>query len=147
MQDIDEQQHRFRCWAWAIAVIVAATLPLASVPVLYPPKCPVTPEAYTRLREGMSLSQVKEILGGPPGDYATVPVEGIRLFHGIVYLPSRPVYTWQGNDCMIRVGFLDGEVVNALEIVSTPRAKVGFWQLVGWYLDRWRGRVRSGGTE
>jgi hypothetical protein len=41
--------------------------------LMMPRQCPVTHEAYSLVKEGMTQSEVHAILGGPPGDYRTRP--------------------------------------------------------------------------
>ena len=42
-------------------------------PLLFPQPCPVTKAAFDRIEIGMNLREVVKVLGGLPGDYATIP--------------------------------------------------------------------------
>jgi hypothetical protein len=61
-----------------LAVVIAAGMVLVLPPSesLPPPQWPgVTPENFGRIKIGMSRRDVAALLGGPPGNYSTVPVK------------------------------------------------------------------------
>jgi hypothetical protein len=70
----------------------------AGVVVLWPRPAPerITRENYDRIRAGMTRAEIETILG-PPGDYTTAPIEGVRVASStfsapgseIAYLESR----------------------------------------------------------
>jgi hypothetical protein len=63
--------------------LAALTLLASLIAILYPKSSNVriTDTAYKQLRNGMTLSQIKAILGGPPGDYG--PGEGFVAIWGM----------------------------------------------------------------
>jgi hypothetical protein len=57
-----------------LAVVGLFALVVIGAFVLWPQEDRITWQNCDRLKEGMSRAEVEAILGGPPGDYTTVPV-------------------------------------------------------------------------
>jgi hypothetical protein len=78
---------------------------------------------------------VQAILGGPPGDYRTVPVEPYFGSGGGVSWDM-----WQGDEVEVWIGFERGVVVTWMEHPKEP-ASIGTAEVMLWRLgrakDRW----------
>jgi hypothetical protein len=97
-----------------LAVVAAAGM--VAVVVTWPPFQPVrpplnpggvTPEDFQRIEKGMSRREVETILGGPPGNYATVGVK--ERLRGSRQAISKD--RWIGNRAAIDVWFSGDRVV------------------------------------
>jgi hypothetical protein len=64
-------------------------------------------ESYSLIREGMTELQVAELLGGPPGNYATrptlIPLHGVGAWTSGVGVVRCEV--WQSDDGLVAVSF------------------------------------------
>jgi hypothetical protein len=117
---------------WTVSLLVAVAAAAAAIylisasppwPVGVLPKPGVTKANYQRIERGMMLEQVIALLGAPPGDYRTGPVElDLRewdwKFDNMMNAPEwwlgevRPrVEWWRGDEGTFWVCFLDGREV------------------------------------
>jgi hypothetical protein len=120
--------------------------------LLLPPlKSPVTRAAFERIRPGMTLAEVEEVLGGPPGHYETGEVDldlsrGTGEFFNIhlsmeVLLGKRQFRHewWKGDEGLAWVCFDEqGRVVTkeftpGRRVPSSPWERVRLWlKRLGW---------------
>jgi hypothetical protein len=99
-----------------VVLTVLAVVVVIAVVVTWPPSQPVrsplkpggvTPEDFQRIEKGMSRREVETILGGPPGNYATVGVK--ERLTGSKQAISKD--RWIGNRAAIDVWFSGDRVV------------------------------------
>ena len=85
----------------------------------------VTQANYERIREGMTLREVENLLGGPPGNYSRIPDKEAGLW---TIDPSRPDLNrqffigrevWIGNELAVAVWFDDQGGVTRKESYET----------------------------
>jgi hypothetical protein len=85
----------------------------------------VTQANYERIREGMTLPEVENLLGGPPGNYSRIPDKEAGLW---TIDPSRPDLNrqffigrevWIGNELAVAVWFDDRGRVARKEAYET----------------------------
>lgn len=117
----------------ALIFLLSVLLALAT-----PARCPVTEAACERITVGMTVAEVESILGGPPGDYRTMPVPHPSLSSkdgGIFDLRD-----WCGNQGGVEVFFdASGRVQGAwFEKIEAP--SVGPVEMISWRLTRLRER-------
>jgi hypothetical protein len=82
--------------------VLAAIVALVGAFIMWPRTDRITAANCGLIREGMSQSDVEGILGGPPGDYRTVPTKEWMLKP---YRPGEEPKTWQGDTGDIQVVF------------------------------------------
>jgi hypothetical protein len=120
--------------AWSLFAIAVPLLLLgAALPALVRP-CPVTRAALDRVKEGMSRAEVEAILGGPPGDLRTRPVE---VYHGT--FGDRPWEFWRGDEGDAWV-YYEGDLVGGATFVGLDPIPIGTLELLRWRLGRWARR-------
>jgi hypothetical protein len=68
-----------RVWLWLGLLVTLATAGIAGVEILWP-RSPINQENFEKIQMGMSLQEVQDIFGRPPGDYSTAEV--IVVGHG-----------------------------------------------------------------
>jgi hypothetical protein len=115
------------------------------VTLLMPRPSKVTRENYERIKMGMSPANVEQILGGPPGDYSTVPTDypggGMDIVVDIEELKAAhksgldQAGRWSGDEGNVLVCYLDGKAVCKSFTPEEP-VKVGTLDLVRWRLHR-----------
>jgi hypothetical protein len=85
----------------------------------------ITQANYQRIREGMTLQEVENLLGGPPGNYSRIPDKEAALW---TIDPDRPDLdrqffigreVWVGNEWAVAVWFDDEERVARKESYAT----------------------------
>src|SRR5262245_30022210 len=99
---------------WILLLAVGAGL--AVLPILwyaFSLRSGVTQANYERIRDGMTLREVANLLGGPPGNYSRIPDKEAGLW---TIDPSRPDLNrqffigrevWIGNELAVAVWFDD----------------------------------------
>ena len=120
-------------------VVVSA----AGLIVLRPWGDRLTTANISRVRPGMTRAEVETILGGPPGDYATVrTVSANRPYENVVNLAGGSTVRcsdWRDDYCLIRVTWDGGGAVSG--VVWEPNKASGDGPLgnLRWRFERqWR---------
>jgi hypothetical protein len=125
----------------------------AILPIVVPRPSPVTRAVYERIKKGMTEAEVEEILGGPPGDYATRPRQWTYRSSFLFYsrMPTAEWdhwkwEKWDGDDVTVWVDFHRRDVtsefvVDCMRCEEVQRLEVGPVELLRWRFDRWRARV------
>jgi hypothetical protein len=125
----------------AVGFVLAGVLVALVMPVM-PGHCPVTGAACDRIEKGMTLAQVEQILGGPPGDYRTQPTAyppGIALD---LREPSGRIENWDGDEGIVVVVFSPGpERVMFVNFIRARASNPGPVARATWRLGRLRARV------
>lgn len=88
-------------------------------------------ENYGLIERGMSLNQVEDLLGVPPGKYAIGNVDHtFSAWSG----PAIPWTTWAGNEGMIRVAFdAEGNVWSKNWVRGRRQFSLAWWCAeLGW---------------
>jgi hypothetical protein len=101
---------------------VALLLGGALFALLRPWHCPVTHSTFAWIKEDMTRAEVETILGGPPGDYRTRPVdtEGFH-FPTATLAGLTQMQEWQGDEGDIVLRFDDdGRVQSAFFAEAAP---------------------------
>lgn len=96
-----------------LQVVAAGLLVLvgAAAFALWPRPSRVTRENFSRISTGMTLPEIEAILGGPPGDYRTVPTTAPRGWHGRegIHVSGEfciaVTHVWHGDSGEIEVDF------------------------------------------
>jgi hypothetical protein len=86
-----------------LGVVIAA-----GAVMLWPPPDRITLENHARIQVDMTLSEIEAILGGPPGDYRTVPTETDQTLPRRLTLAQNEALSedhmfWHGNDLSIGI--------------------------------------------
>jgi hypothetical protein len=116
------------------------------VPLVMPRPSRVTRANYERIEMGMTQAQVEEILGGPPGDYSTVPTDyhaggPMDIVVDMEELKAAPKSglhqdgSWFGDEGNVSVGYLDGKALCKTFTPTEPVA-VETLELLRWRLER-----------
>jgi hypothetical protein len=143
-------KREVRWWRFPVRKLFIGLLALSLVllgtmlPLTSPWRCPVTEEAADRIERGMTLAEVEGILGGPTGDYRTIPraaLDPIEGFSGGDNLFNRcEKKTWEGDEGDVEVYFLEDRVVALIfrRIEPSPPGPVdiALWRLKR-LEDRW----------
>jgi hypothetical protein len=114
----------------------------ALLTLTWPRPSKVTRENRDRIKEGMTLAEVEEILGGPAGDYRTMPIEYPEYPSGVPCgsLPSGSLAGWAGDEGAVEVYFCSVEpytVIGTDFLEAGP--KPGLVESLRWRLQRrWR---------
>jgi len=103
------------------------------LPLMLPERCPVNRAAFERIEEGMTVAEVEEILGGPPGDYRTLPPPPFQV--GISFGPPLDRRKWRGDGidvevCFNNVGRVGWKVSGEQELPALTPAERIRWRLV-----------------
>jgi hypothetical protein len=133
---MEQHLESARGWSrsWLLGAIAVPLLLLSiALPALFRP-CPVTRAALERVKEGMSRPEVEAILGGPPSDYRTRPVE---LYVGT--FGDRPWEFWRGDEGDAWV-YYEGGVVGGANFVELAPIPISTFELLQWRLGRWTRR-------
>jgi hypothetical protein len=136
--------------------LVAVGLVLAGLllPLVMPRHCPVNRAACEKIKVGMTLAQVEQILGGPSGDYRTRPTRlrwpftdaQVSIGSGVpVLLLPLHVLTastvWEGDSGWVAVWFEEGAVVSWEFNEEVEPFNPGPVAIATWRLGRLRARV------
>jgi hypothetical protein len=127
-----------------IALIVFGTL----FAILSPRHCSVTRGAFNRIEVGMTRAEVETILGGPPGDYSSIPTDPISetwsidgpangfLSNGFLLKDEGGMtcLRWDGNDGAVWLVVDERELVVVRDFVEAKRRNVGLLGLLWWRL-------------
>ena len=142
MADEKGKQRGLARW-WLAALAFALALLGASLPLALPWRCPVTRAASERIKEGMTLAQVEEILGGPPGDYRTRPPAPRGGILGVVVIlgPLHRREEWHGDEGTVVVGFQDDDTVMYTNFKDAEPHSPGLVELVRWRAGKIRDRL------
>lgn len=102
-----------------------------------PARCPVT-AAFARIEEGMTAAEVEAILGGPPGDYRTIPPPRTSFSLGVSLGGYSMVIEkdWQGNEGDVLVGFDDTGHVVRKDFSPRDASPVGPVEMIRWRIER-----------
>jgi hypothetical protein len=131
--------------------LVAATLLLSGLllALLIPTHCPVNRMACERIEKGMTLTQVEQLLGGPPGDYRTRPIyrERASVISTVDYFgPGWPendeacsIEAWTGNTGLANVWFSAGTVAG-WAFYEELKPGPGPVETIRWRLERLKER-------
>jgi hypothetical protein len=101
----------------------------------------ITKNNCDRIREGMCRTQVEDILGGPSGDYRSVPTvlqddEPIRG-QRYMYREIKPkLERWQGDSGDIFVVFVNDAVSQAVFAPSSQLEQTSL-EYLRWKINRW----------
>jgi hypothetical protein len=102
------------------------------VPLARPRRCPVTPGAFGCIQRGMSQAEVEHVLGGPPGDSRTRPIQ-VGLTHWDFRREGR-LEVWYGDEGAVLVYFHStGAVAQAKEF--KPAAAARLFETLRWRLN------------
>jgi hypothetical protein len=126
---------------WILLLAVGAGL--AVLPILWYAlslRAGVTQANYERIREGMTLREVENLLGGPPGNYSRIPDKEAGLW---TIDPSRPDLNrqffigrevWIGDELAVAVWFDDQGRVARKESYETLNRSLlqHLGDLLGW---------------
>jgi hypothetical protein len=126
---------------WMLLMAVGAGLAVLPIPwYAVSPRSGVTQANYERIREGMTLPEVENLLGGPPGNYSRIPDKEAGLW---TIDPSRPDLNrqffigrevWIGNELAVAVWFDDqGRVARKESYETLDRSLLQrLGDLLGW---------------
>jgi hypothetical protein len=151
----ERKRKGVRIW-WLVVPAGLLLLLGMLLPVLFPGPSRVTPAAVARVRVGMTRADVEAILGGPPGDYRTMPVRPDFGSGGEVnwerwqrdQLDAWTAFKWgmevtwkgwEGDEVTVWIHFERGMVADWREI-SNERLQIGTVELMLWRLERARRR-------
>jgi hypothetical protein len=102
--------HRRRLLLSLVLLVALAVAGVGVVAWLAGPKHRINRESLSQIQRGMTLQEVKDLLGGPPGDYS-------RSALVVRYWPGPQ---WIGEDFAIQVWFdRQGRVYAATEITPS----------------------------
>jgi hypothetical protein len=101
--------------------------------LLRPWHCPVTQAAADRVKPGMTRAEVEKILGGPPGDYKTLPCEASGSFYSSPR-PRGTCETWTGDEVAVKDWFEAGIVCRTNDAIEFP-ANPGIFDLIRFRLN------------
>src|SRR5580765_8262874 len=90
---------------WVLLGLLACVLvaALALVPSSSRPRHRINPETFARITTGMTLAEVQEMMGVPPGDYTTRPsVHPVDLFGSFT---GKPPMEWVSDAGAISIWF------------------------------------------
>lgn len=77
----------------------------------------VSEENFTQITNGMSLSQVEDILGsGEKEDRSGVSISGAGIAGGSANTPTTTTYSWKSGQKQIIIEFKDDKVIHARKL-------------------------------
>jgi hypothetical protein len=124
---------------WLIPLAIVLMLTGALFPLLSPRPSRVTKANFGRIEMGMSRSEVEALLGGPPGDYRTLPATVSTATTWNAALVAGTEESWLGDEGNVVIYFDAGGVrsfrFEAAE--PTPITPIG---LALWRLNRLKNR-------
>jgi hypothetical protein len=131
-----------RKWLFLVPLAIILVLVGTLLPVLFPGPSQVTKENAERIKKGMSRAEVEEILGGPAGDYRTVPTKPSHCVLRSFPQLSFGIAEWVGNDGTVFVEFdsKSGEVTWS-GFTLEKAEPVSALDLARWRLSRWWERM------
>jgi hypothetical protein len=91
-------------------VLICIGLALAFMLWPSPPQHQITFEAFGKIKNGMTLNEVEEIVGVPPGIYYQNQRRPAR------FEPKRKRAEWQADRVVIWVDLQDGKVIDACAV-------------------------------
>jgi virginiamycin B lyase len=103
---------------WTTLVLFAWVLLLAPGGLLFQPRLRV--DRFKDVRYGHTMSQVQDLLGGPPGNYGRSAGVAQMTTEGFFGLPGGHVYLWSDESHSFEVAFFDDHV-----IATHERARFG----------------------
>lgn len=100
--------------------------------------CPIRYQNFDRIQEGMTRAEVETLLGCPPGDHTTGPVEFDSDDMGILIIAldmrqGRWLKEWDGDQGNIMVSFDDEDVVQWKYLLPGRRPRPAWWR---WLQER-----------
>jgi hypothetical protein len=124
-----------------VGLVAVALLLTGALFLLFPRSSRVTKAAFDQIEVGMSRPEVEAILGGPPGDYTTMPVQpDLRSPGGLV-----ECLYWEGDEGTIEVTVDADGAISWKGFCEARPEKVGLFGLLWWRFQRWRDRVFGAG--
>ena len=148
------KKRRWRRYAYAAMLIGVAT---AVLWLLVAPRPDLTQKNLHRIRIGMTLAEVEELVKAPPGDYSL----GLRYYgecimskrqlskldDGFVPLPDElatieprttggRIIGWWGRSCALVVEVDDQQIVSAFNYGYCSKRPAGWFAGSFWWIDR-----------
>jgi hypothetical protein len=120
---------------WRLLAVAAVLVSLScAFTLLMPRRCSVTEATLGRVKKGMTKAEAEAILGGPPEDYRTRPMEPYFGTYG-----DRPWEFWRGDEGDAWVYF-EGGVVGGTHFAKLDPVPITTWNLFWWRVERWKSR-------
>jgi hypothetical protein len=95
-----------RRYNWMIGVAFVAGVIILSLTIVFLLHRRFHPENQGAIRPGMTLQQVEDLLGGPPGDYGLFWFgSGMMTQEGVIAPPGSTEMVWFNDDQRIEVHF------------------------------------------
>jgi hypothetical protein len=126
---------------WVVGSLAVALLLFGGLfALLMPWPCPVNRAAFDRVKEGMTQEEVHGILGGPPGDYRTLPPGpyGTQRFG---WDGNCPIEEWLGDEITVLVLYECSGPVDSTFSIDLRSSSPGLLELARWRLERLKERL------
>jgi hypothetical protein len=120
---------------WLVCLAVVLVLVGVLVHLLFPSASPVTRVAFDRIQTGMTQAEVEAILGGPPGDYRTRPMDPIYENHRSTDPEIEPLQWW-GDEGEVLLTVESRGVVLSKDFYAVPEWSIGRFEMLKWRLLR-----------
>jgi hypothetical protein len=99
-------RHFWKHRRWLLLALVLAALLLVALPFSQPRRpVPINQTDFDLVFEGMSKTEVEELLGGPPGDYTNGSCFALDIYGGGVLMKKGLMMEWRGDRGIIQIGF------------------------------------------
>jgi hypothetical protein len=135
----------------AVARLTVLALVFTLGAVLFSSPCPVQLplDILDRIQPGMNRSDIDDIIGSPPGDYRTGPVNEVpNTTHGIYWEDEEewmvqglnlPTYKWETDRAELKIIFLKSGKAATGYYTSVTRQQLGPLDSLVWRAKRlWR---------
>jgi hypothetical protein len=129
---------------WLVLFVVVLGLFGVLGPPWYQRSSPINRQAFERIEDDMTLTQVEAILGRPAGNHSTIPVEH-SIDPGITICDNGAIHVWWGNegDVVILVG-PEGQVLDK-SFLPVIAKDYGIVERFRWRFERWMLRLTQAG--
>jgi hypothetical protein len=120
----------------AVALVLVGLV----LPLVVPWHCPVNRVNSERIKEGMTQAEVETILGGPPGDYRTLPRKALFFMDVTSWPPGLSVEMWVGDTGDVLVGFTAEGLVARVEFNEDNIGNLTSVAVARWRLEQLKER-------
>ncbi|MBI3408012.1 MAG: hypothetical protein HY040_06605 [Planctomycetes bacterium] len=101
------------------------------------PRHRITKESFAKIRAGMTLPEIEEVLGGPSGDYGPGKIHPFVSLRA-VWTEANHFLRWSAADVDISIAFKNGEAIDmyldeASRMEETLAERIRRWLGLPWW--------------